>query len=293
MRASTSLATELVWRCAAFQKWMDPRHAFSHATAAALYGLPLPLYLERDRSLHVSSPMPLRPPQGRGISGHEVADALWDVREIILRDVPTDQLFAFRIASPRLLWAQLAAILDPDDVVALGDAIVTELPRPGLLDNPVLASIGELRAVAAAHAGRRGAKAMSAAVDRIRVGPLSRPESLLRLIMLRAGLPEPELNVEVTDRAGRPVATPDFSWPAFRVVVEYEGDGHRTSTAKFRSDITRGERYADAEWFQLRASADDVFREPNDFVGRLSRRLTASGWHPPRRALRRVTPTRY
>jgi hypothetical protein len=197
------------------------------------------------------------------------------------------------VVSPCLLWAQLAGTLDPDDLVALGDAIATALPRPGLLEAPVLASVAELRMTAVAHAGRRGARTLRTAAVGIRPGPLSRPESLLRVLLLRVGFPEPQLNVEVTDREGRPVAIPDLSWPAFRILIEYEGDGHRTSTSTFRSDITRGERYADAAWFQLRASADDVFRDPNPFVGRLARRLKASGWRWPRRGLRSVTPARY
>lgn len=292
IRMPVDREADFLLRCAAYLQWIHPRHAFGRETAARLYGLPLPLYVE-DGSLHVTSPTPHRPPAGAGVTGSELDARLWKVRDVVLRDEPTGQLFAPCVVDPCLAWAQLACVLDPDDLVAVGDAIVTALPRPGLLENPVLASVGELRRTAAAHSGRRGAKAMAAAVARIRVGPLSRPESLLRLILLRAGFPEPELNVEVTDRVGRSVATPDLSWPEFRVLIEYEGEGHRTSSSKFRSDITRGERYADAEWFQLRASADDVFRDPNDFVGRLARRLAASGWRPPRRGLRRVTPARH
>ena len=132
---------------------------------------------------------------------------------------------------------------------------------------------------------------MTEAIGMVRVGSLSRPESLLRVILIRAGFPEPVLNLQVTDGLGRPVSMADLCWPGFRVLVEYEGDSHRTSPSKFRSDITRGERYQDGGWFQLRASASDVFGDPNPFIGRLARRLTERGWVPPHE-LRRVVGAR-
>lgn len=275
---------------------MNPAHCFSHQTAAELYGLPLPLYAA-TRDLQVSAPTPLRPPETVGACGHAVAQELWRTSEVILRDVELGEIFAFPVVSPGLLWAQLATILDPDDLVALGDAIVTELPRPGLLAQSTLvesalATIGELETVARLHAGRRGARAMAAAVASIRSGPLSRAESLLRLILLRAGFPEPLLNVEVVDDSGQVVAMPDLSWREPKVVVEYEGDYHRRSRTRFRSDVTRGERYADAGWFQLRAHADDVFGDPNPFAGRLLRRMVERGWRPTLRELRQVRGAR-
>lgn len=292
VRMRRPLPDDIVWACAAYQKRMHPEHVFSHATAAQLYGLPMPLYADRTSPLHVSTPAPLRPPQCRGVIGHEVAEQVWDCREILLRDEPTAQLFAFRVCSPTLLWAQLASTLDTDDLVALGDAIVTPMSRPGLLDDPVLATIDELRTTAALHVGRRGAKAMTAAVGRIRSGPLSRPESLLRLMLVRAGVPEPQLNVAVADASGHDVAIADLSWPQFRVLIEYEGDYHRRSTAKFRSDVRRGERYADADWFQIRAYADDVFTDPGSLIARVSKRLVARGWRPKHRERGQIVAAR-
>lgn len=212
--------------------------------------------------------------------------------EYVFSHVTAAQLFAFRVCSPSLLWAQLASVLDLHDLVALGDAIVTSMPRTGLFDNPVLATIDGLPTTTALHAGRRGAKAMTAAIRDIRIGPLSRPESLLRLILVRAGIPEPQMNAAVADEHGRNVAIADLSWPQFRVLIEYEGDYHRRSTSKFRSDVKRGERYADANWFQIRAYADDVFADPESFVARVRRRLVAQGWRPERRERGQIAAAR-
>ena len=119
---------------------------------------------------------------------------------------------------------------------------------------------------------------MRTALPSIRSGPRSPAESLIRLIVLRAGFPEPQLNFDVHDQNGVLVATGDLCWPEFRVVVEYEGDYHRRERSKFRSDVTRGERYADAGWFQLRAHADDVYVDSAEFRERLFRRMRERGW---------------
>jgi len=224
---------------------MNPAHCFSHQTAAELYGLPLPAYVTTD-DLHVAAPAPLRAPESVGVSGHRISSSTWQTRDLVLRDEPLAELLSFSVAAPALVWVQLASVLDVEDLVALGDAIVTPLPRAGLLDDPVLASVADLLATADAHRGRRGAEAMWRAVRGIRPGPRSRPESLLRLMVLRAGLPEPQLNLDVYGSSGEWIAEGDLCWPEYRVVVEYEGDYHRREVSKLRSDVTRGERYADA-----------------------------------------------
>lgn len=48
-------------------------------------------------------------------------------------------------------------------------------------------------------------------------------ESRSRVRIALAGLPAPELQWEVRDRAGRHVATSDFGWPAHRLVAEFDG----------------------------------------------------------------------
>lgn len=283
VRVAAAQSAELPWRCGAYQRTMHPRHVFSHETAAELYGLPLPLYVSNADSLHVSTPAPLRAPAGAGITGHQISDALWSSREFIHYG-PLGMLFVFQLASPELVWAQLAPRLLVDDLVAVGDAIVGgRVP---------LGAMADLYRIAGAAVGHRGAKTIAAAIGQVRVGSLSRPETLLRLLLVRAGFPEPALNLQVTDATGRPIAMADLCWPEYRVLVEYEGDGHRTSRGKFRSDITRGERYQDGGWFQLRATADDVFGDPNPFAQRLARRLRERGWHPARAELRPVVGAR-
>src|SRR5690554_5225476 len=104
VRVPASLPRDLPWRCRAYQERMNPAHFFSHQTAAELYGLPLPAYA-RGGDLHVSAPAPLRAPEATGIVGHRMSGSAARVRDLVLRDGPTFELFGFPVAAPTQVWA--------------------------------------------------------------------------------------------------------------------------------------------------------------------------------------------
>ena len=268
--------------CRAYLARMSPGQAFSHGSAARLYGLPLPRYLD-DSRLHVTVLRGSSPPAARGVVGHELDATRMHAGPVVFRNVHPDEFFELPVVEPAVAWAQLASALDLIDVIALGDAVVAR--------GRALASLDDLRRVTAEWSGQRGSRALARALPFVRDGSWSRAESLHRLLIVRAGILEPELNLDVTDRAGRMLSKADEVWPEYRVLAEYEGDGHREKS-RFRRDITRFELYADADWSALRAHADDVFVDPNPFIGRLWRRLVARGWVPPHREPRRVAGAR-
>ncbi|KFF59026.1 hypothetical protein JF66_14130 [Cryobacterium sp. MLB-32] len=57
-------------RCQAFHQRMPAGAFFSHATAAILFGMPLPTNVENDERLHVTVVDPSRTLRTRGIIGH-------------------------------------------------------------------------------------------------------------------------------------------------------------------------------------------------------------------------------
>lgn len=97
---------------------------------------------------------------------------------------------------------------------------------------------------------------------------------------MEAGFPEPELNVELCDQFGIPVARVDLLFGEFRVVVEYDGDQHRTDTYQFDRDVARLDDLSAAGWRVVRGGARTLFRDPQDLVNRVGRALTAGGWRP-------------
>lgn len=250
-------------RCRAYAARMHHGAAFSHSTAAALWGMPLPRHLE-DSVLHVTVPVGRRAVGGAGVVGHQQRLAEDEVSEV-------DGL---RVVTPAAAWAQLAELVSEPDLVAAGDFLLTGLPLADLLP---LATLDELAAASAVRVGGPGARKRGPALGEVRAGSFSRPESLARILLTRAGIPEPVLNSPVHDARGTFVAMPDLQWPEWRVALEYEGDHHREREA-YRRDIARLERLVDAGWVVIRVSAAELFGDPRLVVTRVERRLQARGW---------------
>src|SRR5690554_4291950 len=242
--------------CRAYSRHMLPTHAFSHVTAARLMDLPLPLRLEQATELHVSAAAPGRAPQVNGVIGHRFAG--WPV--ITHRGV--------RITSAEFTWVSLAPMLALDDLVAVGDALVE--------GDYAWTTIDRLRS--AIVSGVRGAVRQREVGEHIRVGGRSRPDTHLRLGIVRSGLPEPVVAHPVWVPALQRFLHPDLAWPEWKVGLEYEGEGHRTDRWQFRHDITRVEAMVDIKWSLSRFSADDVYSTPPPALARARLRLEDHGW---------------
>lgn len=261
----------------AYARRMPPTQFFSHSTAALLNGVPLPLRLEVDPRLHVSVFAGSPQPRVRGVIGHQLDASR--TRTLVAGGLPT--------TDAATTWCQLATLMGLDDLVAAGDFLITG--RAALGGRGPVASVPMLAEATARHRGSAGAGLLRAALPLVRRGPLSRRETLLRLRIGRAGLPEPQLNFEVHDpRLGTYVPIVDFAYPEYRVAIEYEGDHHRTPE-QFRRDIRRYERLQDIGWLVVRVSAvdvpdidDDASREneaaSRETTDRIAARLRQRGW---------------
>jgi len=251
-------------RCRAYLPRMGDDNAFSHLTAAELYAFPLPFGALDPLRLHVVAPAPARAPAGRGIAGHRARLRADDV--VVFAGLP--------MVRPEIAWCQVAEKLGVDDAVAVADWIVTGNPYLNVLP---LATLDDLMSAAESCAGGAGHRTRTAALPLVRDGPLSRPESLLRLLLVRAGLPEPLLNVRCIADDGTDLGMPDVAWPKYRTVGQYEGEHHR-SVRQQRSDIRRDEKYFDHDWKVVKVSADDLFGQPIELADRFARRLASQGW---------------
>jgi hypothetical protein len=89
-----------------------------------------------------------------------------------------------------------------------------------------------------------GGRALRQAIADIRQGAESRPESHLRLLIVGAGLPEPELNQEIHDPTGRLLARVDMLYRFERVIVEYDGAQHRTDDRQYEKDLCGSNDFA-------------------------------------------------
>lgn len=235
VRAAACADASLLARCAAYAVVMRPGTFFSHTTAAAIYDLPLPRRLPADGRLHVSAVLPDRAPEGSSVRGHTQAErpVLRIVRGLCVPD-------------PVEVWRQLAALLSVDELVIVGDALLRRTAP--------LCAIDELSSGVAVATGRPGVRRLRAAMESVRARTDSPMETVLRLAIVRAGLPEPQINFRLHGRDGRVVASGDLVFPHARLVVEYDGDHHRTDARQYRIDIDRIHAIQSLGWHVIRVT---------------------------------------
>lgn len=229
----------------------------SHRTALLLHGIPLPPFLEEDGTVHVSRPHPRGASVRREVTSH--------ARSVPAADVVV--LHGVRVTGLERTWADLATLVRPghlSPVVAAGDAVVTGAwtPEGRLPARTSVAQLGE----ALRRAGRfQGVRTARSALGLVRPGADSPQETELRLALLHAGLPEPELQLVLhPGRMRSPDA--DLGWRRWRLVVHYDG-GHHLDAAQRAVDAWRGEGWARAGWGQVVATVDDARDDFRRVVG--------------------------
>ena len=220
--------------------------ACSHVTAAALWGLFLPPWLDPADPIHLSRPMELTAPRRPGVLGHRAPFTGRDILDVR----------GATITSPAWTWTDLAEMLSLQDLVAAGDCLLrrADAPlRPTELGAPdPLCTAEDIAGVVARRAGTRGIRRARTALELLRSGVDSAPESRLRLHILDAGLPEPEVNQWIVDGFGVRVSRPDLQYRRERIALEYEGEHDLLDPAQWNRDIERDDRLRAMGWTVLR-----------------------------------------
>lgn len=261
VRTATDL--DALGRCRAYALLMGPDHYFSHTTAAMIWGCPVPA-LSDTGPLHVAVQPPARARRGAGVIGHSARATIVHRRGLAVSD-------------PGCTWLALATVLPLDELVACGDYLVHDPvvldprdPRPFV----TLERLGEL----VRNYSGRGARAAASAYRLLSTAAESRPETLLRLLLWRAQLPAPEVNVDVTDAAGRVLGRADLLFRQWRTIVEYDGDEHRTNSRQYDRDITRIEAFVHSDHTVVRVRKHALFARPESVIERVERALRSRGW---------------
>jgi hypothetical protein len=245
--------------CGAYSVRMAADQFFSHVTAARLYGVPLPARFRLDTMLDVSVPSPTRAVRAAGIRGHKLRVEESD--RIVMNGVA--------VSSPAHLFCELAGLLSLEDLICAGDYLLWyRQPK---------ASPKELRQALTRYEGRLGRAKLEEALPELSDRADSPPESKIRFRLRRAGLPELAINPLIYDPSGIFLAMPDLAFIRYKMVLDYEGDHHRSSKEQWRKDLKRVPRLEDAGWHSTRISADDI-RDSTELIDRLKRLLRARGW---------------
>jgi hypothetical protein len=235
--------------------------AFSHLTAARLLGLPVPRRRAPTEPLDVMNLTTAPKIRRAGCAGHRGLGS----RRTVERN-------GLRIVSPEDTWCDLAATgaLDLDELIVLGDAVVHH--QRGI-------PLAQLAEAVSRRRGGRGRKLMAQALPQLRPRNNSPMETRARLLFVRGGLPEPELNVVINDRdSGQSLSDSDFVWRRPRVVAEFDGDHHRTDRQPWQNDVARRENLQDDGWAFLQLTYASVMLYPRNqaTVNRLRRLLGLS-----------------
>lgn len=155
-----------------------------------------------------------------------------------------------------------------DDLVAAADALLAR----GL-------TTGDLRDEVELMGDRQGL--LGRAIAAARFGSESARETHLRLALVRAGLPEPELNLSLYDSRGRFVARLDQAYPQYRVGVEYDGRQHAFDEKQFERDAERWESVRREGWLLVRVLRRHMANDGAAAVSMVREALRESGWIDP------------
>jgi hypothetical protein len=236
---------------------MPPDAFFSHVTAAMLHGMPLPFRLERSTRLDVSMPAPHRAPHANGIIGHQLTVDLHDIADVA----------GLRSTTAARTWCDLGSVLPVLDLVAAGDFVIRR--------KSPLATILDIMEVTQTRVSPRGRRNVMMALPLLHDRSESPPESVLRVLLIWAGFPEPRVNHEFFDSEQRFLARTDLFLEPYNLVLEYQGDYHRTDKSQWRRDMTRRANLETEGIRTMELNADDL-KNPQELIARIRKRAGRS-----------------
>jgi hypothetical protein len=102
-------------------------------------------------------------------------------------------------------------------------------------------------------------------------------ETRLRLLIVLAGLPEPEVNFIVRDENGEWELRFDLCYPQLKLIIEYDGAQHRLEATQWSHDVRRREWLERNGWRIIIVNADAYYREPRETLRRIREALTDRG----------------
>lgn len=177
-----------------------------------------------------------------------------------VRDVP--------LLGPDRTFVDCATILSMRELVRVGDWLVAQ----GQTDLLTLREYVFRSHLDGVQRARRAADFVRDAVE----SPL---ESDVRVMLMRAGLPEPEINADIVDDHGQFLARGDMVYRHWKVLVEYDGWQHERDALQRQRDHLRREALEAEGWRVIVVTIADM-RQANSVARRVRHALVARGYRP-------------
>ncbi|GAA1146154.1 hypothetical protein GCM10009672_17160 [Nesterenkonia lutea] len=223
-----------------------PECWISHTTAAQIHRWSLPRRVEQEGTVHLSQPAG---------TTHRIRRPDVTSHRLRIRPEDLEEFHGANVTTPVRTWLDLATLLSLDELVIIGDHLVRR-PYPTYEGRRLpFATPEDLQDLVDTMRGAPGRRRAMSASKLVRVGSDSAKETKLRLALVRAGLPEPSLQVPARpDRRRSPCA--DMGYPELKIAVEYDGATHFTAE-QARHDQRRDNLFISAGWMVLHFNAED------------------------------------
>lgn len=219
-----------------------------------------------SNDVHVTVPSVISGVRSRrgGIASHRAVDG---VVPTVVKGLP--------LTTPQQTFLDLAYTLGLLELIILGDSLIAScgITRQDLIE-------------ASLRWHRPGARRARKAAGYVRAGVDSPPESRLRILLVLAGLPEPVVNeiVRNADHSWR--WRFDLSYPALKLIIEYDGRQHAEDSRQWLSDLKRREQLDATGWRIIVVTKHDLYEDPESVLIRVRDALIDRGATGIRRSLK-------
>jgi hypothetical protein len=229
----------------------------SHHTAVRLWGGVAP----DSADIHVSMTSREARCRRAGVAAHLANPAaqttIWD---------------GVQVSTPVQAFLDLASVgVTLVDLVIAGDSLI----NANELDPKKFVAAAE------AYQGRNARRARRAA-SLVRAGVDSPMETRIRLLIVLAGLPEPQVNFILRIAGGKWRWRFDLCYPEYKLIIEYDGRQHAFDTEQWSRDLERREWLDRDGWRILIVISEGIYGEPLRTLQRVKAALEERGARVPR-----------
>jgi hypothetical protein len=155
-------------------------------------------------------------------------------------------------------------------------SVSRSIPILDALSHATSFKIADVVSLADARPGSRGIRRLRSVLNLVDGGAESPQESRVRLLLVAAGLPPPQTQIEFSDEFGMARIRVDMGWREWRVAVEYDGVQHWSDRYQRSWDIDRIAILETMGWVVVRISAEMLSR-PEVIIDRVRSKLRAAG----------------